>query len=138
VHLSLFDQRDLATITSPDYPGERLVVCRNPLLAHERARKREDLLQVTERDLAVIAQAVSRTRSPLRGATAIALKVGAALDCYKMAKHFVLTITDEGFQFGRKQEAIAAEAALDGLYVIRTGLPESALDEAGTVTAYKL
>jgi hypothetical protein len=137
LQLSLFDERDLATITAPDYPGERLVVCRNPLLAAERARKREDLLQATERDLAVIAQAVSRTRNPLRGATAIALKVGAVLDRHKMAKHFILTITDEGFQFARDAQAIVAEAALDGFYVVRTSLPESALDEAGTVTAYK-
>jgi Transposase DDE domain len=137
LQLSLFDERDLATITAPDYPGERLVVCRNPLLAAERARKREDLVQATERDLAVIAQAVSRTRNPLRGATAIALKVGAVLDRHKMAKHFILTITDEGFQFARDAQAIVAEAALDGFYVVRTSLPESALDEAGTVTAYK-
>jgi hypothetical protein len=137
LQLSLFDERDIATITAPEYPGERLVVCRNPLLAAERARKRTDLLAATERDLAVIAQAVSRKRAPLRGTAAIALKVGAVLDRYKMAKHFTLTITDAGFQFARKQEAIAAEAALDGFYAVRTGLPESALNEAGTVTAYK-
>jgi hypothetical protein len=137
LQLSLFDERDLATITAPDYPGERLMVCRNRLLAAERARKREDLLQATERDLAVIVQAVSRKRNPLRGATAIALKVGAVLDRHKMAKHFILTITDEGFQFARDAQAIVAEAALDGFYVVRTSLPESALDAAGTVTAYK-
>jgi Transposase DDE domain len=137
LQFSLFDERDLATITAPDYPGERLVICRNPLLAAERARKRADLLQATERDLAVIAQAVSRTHNPVRGATAIALKVGAVLDRYKMGKHFVLTITDEGFQFARDAQTIAAEAALDGFYAVRTALPESALDEAGTVTTYK-
>jgi hypothetical protein len=137
LQLSLFDEREMATITAPDYPGERLIVCRNPLLAAERARKRADLLAATERDLAVIAQAVSRKRAPLRGTAAIALKVGAVLDRYKMGKHFALTITDDCFQFARDAQAIAAEAALDGFYAIRTALPENALDEAGTVTAYK-
>jgi hypothetical protein len=137
LQLSLFDERDMATITAPDYPGERLVVCRNPLLAAERARKRADLLAATERDLTVIAEAVSRKRNPLRGTAAIALKVGAVMNRHNMAKHFTLTITDECFQFARKQEAIAAEAALDGFYAVRTALPESALDEADTVTAYK-
>jgi hypothetical protein len=137
LQFSLFDERDLATITAPDYPGERLIVCRNPLLAAERTRKRAELLAATERDLAVIAQAVGRKRNPLRGATAIALKVGAVLDRYKMAKHFVLTITDDCFQFARDAQAIAAEAVLDGFYAVRTALPESALNEAGTVAAYK-
>ncbi len=137
LQLSLFDQRDMATITAPEYPGERLIVCRNADLARERARKRDDLLQATERALSALQQAVGRTRQPLRGATAIALKVGAVLDRFHMAKHFELSITDTRVTFARKAEVIAAEAALDGLYVVRTGVPAAALDDTGTVAAYK-
>ena len=137
LQLSLFDERDMAAITSPDYPGERLIVCRNPDLARERARKRQDLLQATERDLAAIAKAVGRDTRPLRGKADIGLKVGAVLDRHKMAKHFDLTITDDRFAFARKEDAIAAEAALDGFYVVRTNLPADVLDDAGTVKAYK-
>jgi hypothetical protein len=137
LQLSLFDQRDMAAITSPDYPGERLIVCRNADLARERARKREDLLRATERDLAGIAKAVARTRKPLRGTAAIGLAVGAVLKRHKMAKHFELTIADDQFRFSRKTAAIAAEAALDGFYVVRTNLPATTLDDAGTVRAYK-
>ena len=134
LQMSLFDDRDMAAITSPDYPGERLIVCRNPDLARERARKREDLLAATEKDLAVIAAAVRRARKPLRG---VALKVGAVVNRRKMAKHFDLVIGEANFAFHRKAAAIAAEAALDGIYVVRTSLPQKALDNAATVGAYK-
>ena len=137
LQMSLFDERDMAAITSPDYPGERLIVCRNPDLARERTRKRQDLLAATEADLAVIAAAVGRARNPLRGEAEIALKVGAVVNRYKMAKHFDLVITDASFSFHRKTAAIAAEAALDGIYVVRTNLPKKALDDAATVGAYK-
>jgi Transposase DDE domain len=137
LQMSLFDERDMASITSPDFPGERLIVCRNRALATERARKREDLLAATERELARIAAAVARKREPLRGAAAIGLKVGAVLDKHKMAKHFTLDIADSRFAFARKTEAIVAEAALDGIYVVRTSLPAAALDDAATVRSYK-
>ena len=135
--LSLFDQRDLAEITSPDDPGERLVVCRNPDLAAERARKRAALLAATEQDLAKIVAATRRARAPLRGRAQIALKVGAVLGRRKVAKHFGLTITDEGLSFVRDEAAIAREAALDGFYVVRTSMPAASLDAAATVLAYK-
>jgi len=137
LQLSLFDQRDLAAITAPAFPGERLIVCKNPDLAVERRRKREDLLQATERALAAIQAAVARPRRPLRGAAEIALKVGAVLDRFHMAKHFTLAIADDRFRFTRKPEAIAAEAALDGFYVVRTSLPAEALSDTGAVAAYK-
>ena len=137
LQMSLFDQRDMAAITSPDYPGERLIVCRNPDLARERTRKREDLLAATEADLAVIAAAVRRARNPLRGEAEIALKVGAVVNRHKVAKHFELSIGEASFSFHRKTEAIAAEAALDGIYVVRTNLPKKLLDDAATVGAYK-
>ena len=137
LQMSLFDQRDMAAITSPDYPGERLIVCRNPDLARERTRKREDLLAATEADLAVIAAAVRRARNPLRGEAEIALKVGAVVYRHKVAKHFELSIGEASFSFHRKTEAITAEAALDGIYVVRTNLPKKLLDDAATVGAYK-
>jgi len=127
----------MAAITSPDFPGERLIVCRNRALAAERARRREDLLAATERELARIAAAVARQRQPLRGAAAIGLKVGAVLDQHKMAKHFTLDIADSRFGFARKREEIAAEAALDGIYVVRTSLPATVLDDDATVRNYK-
>src|SRR5262244_1211352 len=135
--MSLFDERDMAAITSPDFPGERLIVCRNQSLAAERARKREDLLAATERELARIAAAVVRQRQPLHGAAAIGLKVGAVLDRHKMAKHFTLDIADNRFGFSRKTEDIAAAAALDGIYVVRTSLPATVLDDPTTVRSYK-
>jgi Transposase DDE domain len=131
---SLFDERDMAAITSPDYPSERLIVCRNPDLAAERGRKREDLLQATERDLAV---AVARPKRPLRGTAAIARRVTIALERRHMAKHFAIDIADERFTFARNTAAITAEAALDGLYAVRTPVPADRLDDAGVVTAYK-
>jgi len=137
LQMSLFDQRDMAAITSPDYPGERLIVCRNPDLARERTRKREDLLAATEADLAVIAAAVRRARNPLRGEAEIALKVGAVVNRHKVAKHFELSIGEAAFSFHRKTAAVAAEAALDGIYVVRTNLPKKLLDDAATVGAYK-
>ena len=137
LQLSLFDQRDMASISAPNFPGERLVVCRNPDLAAERRRKREDLLAATERDLARIQAAVARKRDPLRGTAAIALALGAVVDKHKMAKHFDLDIADAAFNFARKAAAIAAEAATDGLYVVRTSLPAEALDDTATVRSYK-
>ena len=137
LQLSLFDERDLATITSPDYPGERLVACRNPLLADERARKREDLLVATEKKLAAIAARVHRAKKPLRGKDKIALAIGRVVDKYKMAKHFDLNITDDRFTFARNTAKIDAEAALDGVYVVRTTVSEAVLDQTATVTAYK-
>jgi hypothetical protein len=137
LQMSLFDERDMASITAPDFPGERLIVCRNRALAAERARKRADLLAATERDLARIAAAVARKRQPLRGTAEIGLEVGAVLNKHKMAKHFTLDIADTHFGFARKIEEIAAEAALDGIYVVRTSLPATTLDDAATVRSYK-
>jgi hypothetical protein len=137
LQMSLFDERDMAAITSPDFPGERLIVCRNPDLARERARKRGDLLAATERDLAKIAASVTRKTRPLRGAAEIGMAVGAVLDRHKMAKHFELTIADDRFAFARKREEIAREAALDGLYAVRTSLPEQTLGDEAAVKAYK-
>jgi hypothetical protein len=137
LQLSLFDQRDMASITAPDFPGERLVVCRNPDLAAERARKREDLLVATERDLTRIQAAVARRRDPLRGTAEIGLAVGAVINKYKMAKHFDLTIAAAAFSFARKTAEIAAEAATDGIYIVRTSLPEARFDDAATVRSYK-
>ena len=134
---TLFDERNLLELSSEHFPGERLVVCRNPLLAGERARKREELLAATEVDLAKIASACARSRSPLRGEQAIALRVGRIVDRFHMAKHFDLTITRTTFTYRRKAQAIAAEAALDGLYVIRTSLPAAQLDANAAVAAYK-
>ena len=137
IQLTLFDTRDMAAITSPDFPGERLVVCRNADLAAERARKREELLVATETDLAAIKARVERKRKPLRGTAAIALEVGAVFNTHKMRKHFDLTITDDAFNFARKSAEIAAEAATDGLYVVRTSLAAATLGDADTVRSYK-
>jgi transposase len=137
LQLSLFDQRDMASITAPDFPGERLVVCRNPDLAAERARKREELLAATERDLARIQAAAARKRGPLRGTAKIALAVGAVINKHKVAKHFDLAITKTAVSFARKTSEIAVEAATDGIYVVRTSLPVTALDDAATVRSYK-
>ena len=134
---SLFDERNLIELTSEHFPGERLVVCRNPLLAEERARKRGELLAATEADLAKIAEATQRARNPLRGEQAIALRVGRVIERFHMAKHFELTITETALHWRRKDEGIAAEVALDGLYVIRTSLPEAQLDGPAAVAAYK-
>lgn len=137
IQLSLFDQRGLAEISSPDYPGERLVACRNPLLADERARKRGELLDATEQDLLDIQARVRRGKRPLRGQDKIALAVGAVVNHYKVAKHFAVTITDDDLTFERKNEQIDAEALLDGIYVLRTDLRPETLDATATVRAYK-
>ena len=137
LQLSLFDDRDMAEIVSLDYPGERLVVCRNGALAAERARKRAELLAASEKDLLKIQAATTRARNPLRGEAAIALKVGAVLGRRKVAKHFRLTISDTAFAFMRDEAAVAAEAALDGFYVLRTSVPAETLDASATVLAYK-
>jgi hypothetical protein len=134
---SLFDDRDMAEITSPDFPGERLVVCKNPLLAGERARKREELLSATETDLARIGTRVERAKNPLHGAADIGRAVGAVIGKRKMAKHFVIEITDQTFSFTRKQDQIDAEARLDGIYVLRTNLTAEQSDAAMTVRSYK-
>lgn len=134
---SLFDERGLIEVSSEQFPGERLIVCRNPLLAEERARKRADLLAATEAELARIQAATQRQRSPLKGQDQIALRVGAVLGRFHMAKHFTLTITDTAFAFARKTDEIAAEAAFDGLYVVRTSLPAAAMPAEQAVAAYK-
>jgi hypothetical protein len=135
LQLSLFDTVDLAEITHPDYPGERLIACRNPALATERARKREALLAATEAALAPIATAVAAGR--LAGADRIGVKVGKLIDRYKMAKHFTVAITDTSFTLTRRGDQIAAEAALDGIYVLRTPVPTGQLDAPAVVAAYK-
>lgn len=134
---SLFDERNLLELTSEHFPGERLVLCRNPLLAEERARKRAELLAATEAELASVAAAVTRARNPLRGAAQIGLRAGRSIDRYHMAKHFELAITDTSLNWVRKEDKIAAEAALDGLYVIRTSLGAEQLEANAAVDAYK-
>jgi Transposase DDE domain len=134
---SLFDERNLLELTSQHFPGERLVVCRNPALAQERARKRLELLAATETDLTKVVAATARARKPLRGQAAIGLRVGRVIEKFHMAKHFELTITDTALVYRRKSEAIDAEAALDGLYVIRTSLQRAELDANAAVAAYK-
>ena len=137
LQLSLFDERDMAEIASPDYPGERLIVCRNKALAAERARKRDELLKATEADLARIKSRVESGRAPLRGADKIGLRAGAVLGKRKMAKHFELAIADTAFSFSRNEASIQKEAALDGFYVLRTNAPADTLDAAAVVSAYK-
>jgi hypothetical protein len=137
LQLSLFDEQNLVEISSPDYPGERLVCCRNPALAAERARKRDELLAATATELDKIAAATRRDRRPLRGRDKIALRVGKVINKFKMAKHFTLQITDEAFTFARNHDDIAAEAALDGIYVLRTSLPDNTLPTDDVVARYK-
>jgi hypothetical protein len=137
LQLSLFDQREIAEISHPAYPGERLVACRNPLMAEQRARKRSELLAATERALNDTAAATRRQRNPLQGQDRIALRVGGVLDRYKMRKHFQLSIEDTGFSFTRDAESIAREAALDGIYVIRTSVSATALSADEAVRSYK-
>lgn len=134
---SLFDEHDLAEICSPDYPDERLVVCRNPLLADERAHKRQELLAATEKKLEEIAAATRRERRPLRGAAKIGLRVGKVLNHYKVGKHFVLEIEEDRFAYRRDEARIAEEAALDGLYVIRTSVKPTEFSSTDAVRAYK-
>jgi hypothetical protein len=132
---TLFDQQNLAEISHPDYPGERLIACRNPVLAGERARKRGELLHGTENLLAPVLAAVAAGR--LAGADRIGLRVGKIINRYKMAKHFQVAITDTTLQIARNTQQIQAEAALDGIYVLRTSVPADTLEAAGVVTAYK-
>jgi hypothetical protein len=135
LQLSLFDELNLAEIASPDYPDERLVVCRNPLVAEERARKRADLLEATEQLLAPIKARVDA--GTLRGAAEIGLAVGQVINRRKVKKHFELTIEDERFEYRRKEEQIAEEASLDGFYVLRTNLPGEELSAPEVVRSYK-
>jgi transposase len=135
LQLSLFDEHNLAEITAEEYPGERLIVCRNPLVAADRARKREELLAATERGLAEIAQRVER--GTLQGADQIGLAAGPALKRYRVKKHFEVKITDTTFTYNRKSEQINAEAALDGIYVLRTSLGDSELESGEVVRSYK-
>jgi Transposase DDE domain len=135
LQMSLFDQQDLAEIAHPDYPGERLIACRNPALAAERARKRQDLLQATEKELAHIAERVAK--GTLSGADKIGIAVGKVSGKFKVGKHFHLTITDTAFTYHRDQAAIDAQAALDGIYVLRTNVDADTLDPAAVVDSYK-
>jgi len=137
LQLSLFDARDLAEIESPDFPGERLIVCKNHALAEERRRKRNELLDATEKDLKDIEKRIVRKRKPLRGADEIGLAVGKLIGRRKVGKHFNITITDDSLSFTRDHAAIAKEAALDGFYVLRTNVPAEAINTADTVRAYK-
>ncbi|HEX3195217.1 MAG TPA: IS1634 family transposase [Streptosporangiaceae bacterium] len=137
LQLSLFDVQDLAEITSPDFPGERLVACKNPYLEAERARKRESLLTATEADLAKIAAACARARRPLRGKDKIAVRADRVLRRRKVAKHFTVEITDDSISYARDQDSIAAEAKLDGIYVVRTSVGPGDLDSGEVVSSYK-
>jgi len=137
LQLSLFDARDLAEIESPDFPGERLIVCKNHALAEERRRKRNELLDATEKDLKDIEKRIVRKRKPLRGADEIGLAVGKLIGRRKVGKHFNITIADDSLSFTRDHAAIAKEAALDGFYVLRTNAPAEAINTADTVRAYK-
>ena len=132
LQLSLFDEVDLAEVTHPDFPGERLVACKNPFLEAERARKRESLLAATEADLEKIAAAAARDRRPLRGQDAIAVRADRVLRHRKVARHFTISIGDEHFSYARNQDSITAEAALDGIYVLRTSVEPRGL-ESGEV-----
>ena len=137
LQLSLFDQMDLAEIASPDFPGERLVACHNPFLAAERARKREELLAATEKDLDKITAATRRARQPLRGKDKIAVRADRVLRRRKVAKHFTVDIGDDHFGHARNHDSITAEAALDGIYVLRTSVPQEGLQAGQVVASYK-
>jgi hypothetical protein len=137
LQLTLFDVQDLAEITSPDFPGERLVACKNPFLEAERARKRESLLKATEADLAKIAAACARARRPLRGTDKITLRVDRVLNRRKVGKHFRTNVGEDHFSYARNQDSIAAEAALDGIYVLRTSVEPGNLEPAEVVSSYK-
>ena len=137
IERSLFDEQDLVEIDSPDYPGERLVVCRNPFLAEERARKREELLAATEKELEAIAEATRRDKRALHGKDRIGMRVGKVINRWKVAKHFITEIGEDRLTYRRNEEKIAAEAALDGVYVIRTSVCEQTFSAESTVRAYK-
>jgi hypothetical protein len=135
LQLGLFDERNLVELSCPEYPGERLVACRNPQLARLRALKREDLLAATEKSLRAIKARVEAGK--LKGADAIGLRIGKVINQYKVAKHFELAIDDSSFTFARKHDAIAAEAALDGIYIIRTSVDAKRMDAPECVRSYK-
>lgn len=137
IQARLFDELDLAEIESPDFPGERLIACRNPLLAEERTRKRNALLDGTEAELEKIRAATQRKKNRLVGKDKIGLSIGKVLGKYKVGKHFLITITETDFTFSRDTEKIAAEAALDGIYVVRTSVPADRMDAKETVRTYK-
>src|SRR6195256_6476541 len=137
IQLSLVDEQDLFEISPPQFPGERLVCCHNPVLAEQRARKRQELLAATEKELTPIAAATTRERRPLRGRDTIALRVGKVINHYNMAKHFTITIDEDSFTFTRNTAAITAEAALDGIYVLRASLPADTLATNDVVLRYK-
>ena len=137
IQLSLFDEQDLAEIKSADYPDERLIVCKNPLLAEDRARTREELLVATEKNLDKIVAATQRKKNPLRGKDNIGLRVGKIINRFKVGKHFILDIAEESFSYKRNEDGIKEEASLDGLYVIRTSVKEEQLSADATVLAYK-
>jgi len=137
LQLSLFDEQDLAEIRSPDFPGERLIACRNPLLAAERARKRQELLAATEPKLEAIVRASERGKRPLRGKDKIGVRVGRVLERSKVGKHFRYEITEDSFRFERDERSIAEEAALDGIYMIRTSVADAELGAEAVVRAYK-
>ena len=137
IELSLFDERDLAEVSSPDFPGERLVVCRNPLLADRRARKRTELLEASEKKLDVIVAATQRKKRPLRGKDKIGLRVGKVLGKYKVGKHFVLDISDKSFSYQRDEAKISEESSLDGIYVVRTSVQPDVISSEDAVRAYK-
>jgi transposase len=137
LQLSLFDEKDLAEIRHPAYPGERLIVCRNPLLAEERRRKRQELLDATEKQLQKLKASVARSRQPLRGKSKIGLMVGKVLGRYKVGKHFRLRIEEDRFDYERRQDKIDQEAALDGFYVIRTNVPKQVFSSQQAVSSYK-
>lgn len=137
IELSLFDDRDLATVSSPDYPGERLVICRNPLLADERTRKRDELLAATEKILNELVAATRRAKRPLRGQDKIGLRIGKVVNRFKVGKHFVLDIGEDRFSYRRDEKKIAEEAARDGRYVIRTSVTSESMSSEHVVRAYK-
>lgn len=137
IQLSLFDEKDLLEISAPEYPNERLIVCRNPLLASERRRKREDLLRSTEKQLEKIKQATLRERRPLTSLGEISMRVGRVSQQFKMKKHFILEIQEGTFEYRRNEQSIAAESALDGIYVIRTSVIPTSMETTQVVASYK-
>lgn len=137
IQLGLFDQRNIAEITSSDYPGERLVVCRNPLLAERLSQKREELIQATQTELSAIIKAVNREKRPLRGAGKIGVKVGHVINKYKVSKLFELSITEESFSYQVKEDLVESDKVMDGLYVIRTSVSSEEMSDLEAVKSYK-
>lgn len=137
IQLSFFDEHDMAEVTHPDYPGERFIVCKNPEVGEDRRRTRQELLAATERDLQAIVVATRRARRPLRGRDRIAVRASRALGRYKVGKHFEIEVQDDSFSYRRKEAKITEEAALDGLYVVRTRVPQAVLSTEQVVSVYK-